>query len=287
MDLPERAWPFAGIVALVFVLGLSSLVGLVLLFEEKLIYFPSRELDLTPAELTLESEEVTLETEDGLRLYGWFLPAPSGGASEAAPLGLIYCHGNAGNIAHRLVRVAEMHAELGVDVLLFDYRGYGRSEGSPDEAGTYRDARAAYRYLVADRGIPADRIVLYGESLGAAVAVELATELPSRALVLESPFTSIADMARAVYPFLPARALLRTRYDSLAKIPEIRTPLLVVHGTEDATVPFEQGERLFERAPAPKRFLAVEGAGHSNVSAVAGERYWGAWRELLFTSSGS
>lgn len=271
-------------VALVFLVGLSSLLGLVLLFEEKLIYFPSRELDLTPAELSLEHEEVTLETDDGLRLHGWFLPARSGRTAESLSPSVLYCHGNAGNVSHRLVSVAEMHAELGVSVLLFDYRGYGRSEGSPDEAGTYRDARAAYRYLVVDRGVPPDEIVLYGESLGAAVALELATEVPARALVLESPFTSIADMARAAYPWLPASGLLRTRYDNLAKIPEIGVPLLVVHGTRDETVPFEQGQRLYERAPAPKRFLAVEGAGHSNVSAVARDRYWSAWRELLVTS---
>lgn len=251
-----------------------------MLFEDKLIYFPSRELEASPEALSLAHEELRLETEDGVSLHAWFLPSERGKGAT-----VLYCHGNGGNISHRLLRVLEMRAKLGVDVLLFDYRGYGRSEGSPSEEGTYRDARAAYRYLTAQRGLPAEAIVLYGESLGAAIALTLAIEAPVRALVLEAPFTSIADMAREAYPFLPVAGLLRTRYDSLTKISRLETPLLVVHGTEDATVPFGQGRRLFERAPEPKRFLAVEGAGHSDAPAVGGDRYWSAWRELLTSSA--
>jgi fermentation-respiration switch protein FrsA (DUF1100 family) len=174
-----------------------------------------------------------------------------------------------------------MQAKLRTDVLLFDYRGYGRSEGRPDEEGTYRDGRAAYNYLVRECGLAPDRIILFGESLGAAIAVQMATELQARALVLESPFTSIRDMARSVYPFLPVGSLLRTRYDNLAKIQQVTVPLLVLHGTHDRTVPFAQGKRLFEAAREPKRFFGIEGAGHNDTFYVGGEAYWEVWRRFL------
>jgi pimeloyl-ACP methyl ester carboxylesterase len=170
--------------------------GLLLVFEKHLIYFPTRAHEVTPAGLGLASEEVELRAEDGVRLHGWFLPV------KGSRLTVLVCHGNGGNVSHRLDRVLLMQSRLNVDTLLFDYRGYGKSEGSPDEQGTYRDARAAYRWLVA-HGHGPERVVLFGESLGSAVALQLALEVEARALVLESPFASVPEMARAVYPFLP------------------------------------------------------------------------------------
>lgn len=260
-----------------FLMALIAIVGLQtapLLFEKKLIYFPQRELDLTPADLGLPHQEVTLRAEDGVRLHGWFLPV------REAALVVLVCHGNAGNISHRLDRALLLQAKLGLSVFLFDYRGYGKSEGRPDEAGTYRDARAAYQHLI-DGGLAPERVVLFGESLGAAVAVQLALEKQVAALVLESPFTSIADMAKAVYPFLPLGRLVRTRYDNLAKISSIRAPLLILHGTRDRTVPFEQGERLFRAASGPKRFFAIPGAGHNDTFLGGGDDYWRAWKDLV------
>jgi fermentation-respiration switch protein FrsA (DUF1100 family) len=245
-----------------------------LFFEKNLIYFPDRELELTPTALGLSFDDVWLRTEDDLRLHGWYLPVPD------AALVVLVCHGNAGNISHRLDRVLLFQTKLKASVFLFDYRGYGKSEGSPDEEGTYADGRAAYQHL-RERGYDPGRIVLFGESLGAAVAVQLAQERPAAALVLESPFTSIPDMAAAVYPFLPLGRLVRTRYDNLEKIPSLRIPLLILHGTRDRTVPFEQGERLFEAASEPKRFAAISGAGHNDAFLVGGESYWKAWTELL------
>jgi fermentation-respiration switch protein FrsA (DUF1100 family) len=245
-----------------------------LLFERRLIYFPTRELDVTPAALGLAHEEMDVRAEDGVRIHGWFLPA------KGSRLTLLVCHGNAGNVSHRLDRALLVQARLGLDVLLFDYRGYGQSEGRPDEEGTYRDGRAAWQWLRA-RGLGADRIVVFGESLGSGVALQLALEVAPRALVLESPFTSIPDMARAVYPFLPVWPLVRTRYDNLAKIGRLRCPLLVLHGEKDEVVPFAQGRRLFEAAREPKRFYAIPGAGHNDTYGVGGERYWEAWRQLL------
>jgi pimeloyl-ACP methyl ester carboxylesterase len=245
------------------------------LFEESLIYFPTRRHDFAPGDFGLTSEEVALTTEDGVRLHAWFLPA------RDSRLTVLFASGNAGNISHRLDRARLLHTRLRTDVLLFDYRGYGRSDGSPDEEGTYRDARAAWLHLTEARGIPPERLVLFGESLGAAVAVDLAVSHACRALILESPFTSVRDMAAAVLPLLPVGPLLRTRYDSLAKIPRLRAPLLVLHGERDEVVPFVQGRRLFAAAPEPKRFFPIPGAGHNDTYVAGGEAYWRALADFL------
>ncbi len=259
---------------LMAVLAILGLQVAPLIFEEKLIYFPYRAHEMTPADLGLAFEEVTLQTGDGVRLHGWFLPV------RDARRTVLVCHGNAGNISHRLDRVLLLQAKLGLSVFLFDYRGYGKSEGSPNEEGTYSDGRAAYQYL-ADRGLAPDQIVLFGESLGAAIAVQLALERPAAALVLEAPFSSIRDMAAAAYPFLPLGRLVRTRYDNLAKIPSIEVPLLILHGTRDRIVPFAQGESLFRAAPEPKRFWAIAGADHNDTFLAGGEDYWLAWEDFL------
>jgi hypothetical protein len=257
---------------LVCLLALAA--GLVI-FEEKLIYFPSRDLEWAPADLGLVHEEVFLATSDGTRIHGWYLPAKEAGIET-----VLVCHGNAGNVSDRLDRAVRLQKELAVNVLLFDYRGFGRSEGSPDEEGTYQDGLAAYRYLTEKRGIAPTSIVLFGESLGAAVAIELAGRVKAGALVLEAPFTSIRAMAKVAYPFLPT-FWVRTRYDNLSKIGELEMPVLIFHGTRDDVVPFAQGEELYRAAREPKAFVAVEGAGHSDVYAVGGELYWNAWKEWV------
>jgi fermentation-respiration switch protein FrsA (DUF1100 family) len=261
--------------AVLRILVLLAVVGaLLLLFERRLIYFPMSTLEATPAALGLAHQELSLRAEDGVRIHGWFLPVKDSRGSA------VFCHGNAGNISHRLDRALLLQSRLRLDVLLFDYRGYGKSEGSPDEPGTYRDARAAYRWL-REHGQPPERIVIFGESLGSAIALDLALGSPARALVLESPFTSIRDMARAVYPFLPVWPLVRTRYDNLGKIGRLRMPLLVLHGDSDNVVPFAQGRRLFEAAPEPKRFYAIPGASHNDTYVAGGEPYWRAIAEFL------
>ena len=258
----------------VAVLVVAVLVVPVLL-EKRLIYFPFRTLEVTPTELGLRSEDVNLVAEDGVAIHGWFLPV------EGSRFTVLVCHGNAGNISHRLDRALLMHGKLKTDVFLFDYRGYGRSQGTPDEAGTYRDGRAAYRYLVQDRGIAPEKLILFGESLGAAVALQVALDAPCRGLVMESPFASIPEMARSVLPFWPLGSLLRTRYDNLAKVGRLKVPLLVLHGERDRTVPFAQGRRLFEAAPSPKHFFAIPGADHNDTYLIGGEAYWEAWRGFL------
>jgi hypothetical protein len=241
--------------------------GALLLLEKRLIYFPMRDHEVTPGGLGLKHEDVELRAEDGVRLHAWYLPV------KDSRLTLLVCHGNAGNISHRLDRALLLQSRLQAASLLFDYRGYGRSEGSPDEEGTYRDARAAYRWLVA-KGVEPRRIVIFGESLGSAVALQLALEVEARALVLESPFASIPDMARAVYPFLPLWPFVKTRYDNVGKVGRLRMPLLVLHGDRDDVVPFTQGRRLFDAAPEPKRFFAIPGASHNDTYLVGGDAYW-------------
>ena len=249
-----------------------------LLFERKLIYFPQRAHDVRPGDLGLAFEDLTLAAEDGVRIHAWYLPPPG-----EPRWTVLLAHGNAGNVSHRLDRTIFLQSKLGAAVLLFDYRGYGRSEGSPDEEGTYRDARAAHRWLVGTKRVPAERLVLFGESLGSAVALDLALSRPCRALVLESPFASVPAMARAVYPVLPLWPLVRTRYENEGKAPRLAVPLLVLHGDRDEVVPFAQGRRVFEAAPPPKRFFAIRGAGHNDTYVAGGEAYWSALRDFLDT----
>ena len=206
-----------------------------------------------------------LEPQSGLS------SSAQGAARHRLRLGVIlHNHGNAGNIGHRVDELALM-SEAGFDVLIYDYRGYGQSEGSPTEKGTYADAAAAYGYLTEVKGIAPESILLFGESLGAAVAVQLAASVPAGGLALMGAFTSVVDMARVYYPILPARWLVRYRYDSLSKLPGLKLPVLVMHSEEDDIVPVEMGRRLFEAAKEPK-ILALLKGGHNDVFYVDGER---------------
>jgi fermentation-respiration switch protein FrsA (DUF1100 family) len=253
---------------------LCALGGLLLIFEKRFIYFPTRDHEVTPSALGLPHEDAWLVAEDGVRLHGWYLPVP-----DARWVTLV-SHGNAGNISHRLDRALLLQGRLRSSVFLYDYRGYGASEGSPDEAGTYRDARAAYRWLVEQKHVRPDELVLFGESLGSAVALELALERPAAALVLEAPFTSVPDVARRTI-FAPLAPFVRTRYESLARIPRLETPVLVMQGDRDEVIPPALGRRLFDAAPGPKRYYAIPGAGHNDTYLVGGAAYWKTLSDFL------
>lgn len=246
----------------VAVLGGAGMLG----FVDRLIFQPSGGLDLRPEQVGLSGEEVRLRTEDGVSLHGFFLPAP--GASRA----LLFLHGNAGNASHRLPNAAEL-VRLGTHVLLPDYRGYGLSEGSPGETGVYRDARAAFEYLRDVRGVPEERIVVFGRSLGSAVAVDLVRDRPIAGLILESTFTSAADVARGTFGWLGA-VLARGRFDVAGRIAQVRCPLLFFHGDRDGIIRLELGRRLFELAPEPKAFKVIPGAGHNDTIQVGGHAYF-------------
>jgi uncharacterized protein len=225
-----------------------------------LLYFPSRELPAT------RHEDVRFESEDGERLHGWW--APAAGEPRAH---VLFLHGNAGNIGDRALHI-ELLSGAGLDVLAFDYRGYGRSSGRPSERGTYLDARAALAALRRRPGVDPRRVVYVGESLGGAVALELALHAAPAALVLQSTFTSIRDMARLHYPIVP-RAVVPDAYPSLRRIAALRAPLLCLHGDRDEIVPLMHGEALFAAAPEPKRMHVLAGVAHNDVLARAG-REW-------------
>ena len=260
-------------------ISLAVVIGATLflmIFEKSLIYYPARGLDAAPDDAGLKAEDVTLDVESGVKVHGWFIRA----SAEPSRAVFLFSHGNAGNIADRLDRVRAWRS-LNADFLLYDYRGYGRSTGEPDEEGTYRDARAAYDYLTKTRGIDPSRIILAGESLGCAVTVQLATEKKAAGVFLEAPFASIPDMAAAIYPFLPARTFVRTRYDNLDKIAKIGKPLLLVQGTADEVIPPSQGQRVFDAAIAPKEMMRIAGAHHNDVYPIGGEAYVGKLSEFL------
>ena len=265
----RRVIPLVAALALVIILFVVGTVAL----EDRFIFFPSQELIGTPSELGMEYQDVYF-TSDENRLHGWFIP----GQGDVTWL---WMHGNGGNISHRLENIAMLNDRLGIAILIFDYRGYGQSEGKPSEKGTYRDAESALAYLRNLPGVDRDRIVLFGRSLGGAVAVELATRERVAGLILESPFTSIPALAKRAYPFLPVGPLLRTRYDSLSKIGRVSTPLLVLHSREDEIVPYEQGRKLFEAAPDPKTFHTIEGSGHNETYLRGGEGYWQALQDFM------
>jgi pimeloyl-ACP methyl ester carboxylesterase len=230
-----------------------------------LLFFPVRALHATP---DAPYEELAIATDDGERLHGWWVPS---GADDARHV--LLCHGNGGNVSDRVPHIAHLNA-AGFDVLAFDYRGYGRSTGRPSEAGTYRDARAARRALL-ERADP-DRVLYLGESLGAAVALELAHHHPPAGLILQSPFTSIRDMARLHYPVVP-RALVPDAYPSLRLIRQLAIPLLVLHGERDDIVPLLHGEELYEPATCPKRLVRFPHAGHNDLVGPAWAAAIAAW----------
>jgi uncharacterized protein len=232
-----------------------------------LLYFPSRAIIETPKGAGLDYRDLELECDDGERLHGWWI-----GARTDNALGhLLLCHGNAGNVGDRVLHAALLTA-TGFDVLLFDYRGYGRSSGRPSEEGTYRDARAALAAVLEQPAVDPSRVFYLGESLGGAVALDLALERPPAGLVLLSAFTGVRELGRLHYPFVPT-ALVPDAYPTLRRIHELHAPLLVLHGERDDIVPLSQGRALFDAAPEPKRMHIFTGLGHNDLVPLAGAEF--------------
>jgi fermentation-respiration switch protein FrsA (DUF1100 family) len=264
-----------GHIALGLLLGYAALAAFLYAFQSRFIYFPEmgRADRASPAQLRLPFEELRIMTADGEQLHGWFVPAADARGS------VLFLHGNAGSIAHRLDWLP-LFQRLRLSALLVDYRGFGQSTGRPSEAGTHADAEAAWRHLTEARGIPAARIVVMGESLGAAVAARLAARAGPAALVLHSAFTSAPDLAADLYPFLPARLLTRYAYDTLAAVRELRCPLLVAHSPGDEIVPLAHGRRLYEAASVPKQWLELAG-GHNDGFIFMREEWAHRFEEFL------
>jgi hypothetical protein len=226
--------------------------------EESLLFFPTRYPDGIWHPLGLEFEDAWITTADGVRIHGWYIPC------ENPRVVALFAHGNGGNLSHREDYYRELH-RLGVAVLAFDYRGYGRSEGSPTEAGILADGRAARAWLAKRAGVPESQIVLMGESLGGAVAVHLASEASARALILENTFSSAPDVGAFHYPWLPIKLLMRTKLDSASLISKYHGPLLQTHGDADTIVPISLGRKLFDAANEPKQFVLIAGGDHNDM----------------------
>ncbi len=243
--------------------------------EEKFIFFPDSTVDVTPKDAGLSFDDIFFTTDDGVRLNGWFVPY------RGSKITLLWFHGNAGNISHRVENIKLLHAKVNINVFIFDYRGYGRSAGTVSEEGTYKDATAALQYLRSRADVEPKGIIFFGRSLGAAVAADLAAREDCLALILETPFISIREMARAAFPLLPIGPLLRTRYDAVEKIAKLRAPLLVLHGDRDEVVPHEHGKKVFEAAPGTKEFYTIRGAHHNDTYIVGGEAYFRVWKNFI------
>jgi fermentation-respiration switch protein FrsA (DUF1100 family) len=242
-----------------------SLCLLIYFFQDKLVYFPHNKVETTPTAISLQHEDITLTTNDGVQLNAWWIPHPDSRAT------LLFFHGNAGNISHRLNSIGIFH-RLGLSVFIIDYRGYGNSTGTPSEQGTYIDAETAWNYLVNEKNIPPENIIIFGRSLGGAVATELAEKHTSAALIVESSFSSITDIGKHYYPYLPTRLLARIKYPTINRIPNIKSPVLIIHSIEDDIIPYENGKLLYEAAKEPKSFLQING-DHNNGFMISGEKY--------------
>lgn len=251
------------------------LVVVVYFMQGRMLYLaevPGRTLTMTPANIGMDYQDVSIETTDGVTLHGWFIAGRS-------PRVLLFFHGNAGNISHRLDSIRQFQ-DLGLSVLIIDYRGYGQSEGRTTERGIYRDADAAWRYLIEDRGLVASDIIIFGRSLGASVASHLAAQQQPLALIVESSFTSVPDIAQDLYPWLPARWLSRLSHATRDYIQDVRCPVLVVHSRDDEIIPFHHGEAIFASANEPRTLLAIRGT-HNDAFLRDEDAYVGGLRTFL------
>ena len=258
------------------VFSIVAYAAFLLLFENKIIFHPSRypEGFWDPASVGVPAQDIYFTAEDGVKLHGWFLPAKNAVAT------LLWFHGNAGNLSHRLDNIQRL-TPLNLNIFIFDYRGYGRSEGEPDEQGIYMDSQAAYNKVLTMDWVSIESLFLFGRSLGGICAVETAVNNPARGLILESVFTSASDMSRKVFPLIPLGWALRSRLDAVGKVPHLQLPKLFLHGTQDEIVPYDLGRKLFDHAGEPKTFYDIEGAGHNDTYILGGRGYFNALNRFI------
>lgn len=260
---------------ILFIIILGAIIFKIyfIFLEQKSLYHPDKEIPQTPTNLGLAYEDINFKTDDGNLLHSWFVP------SKGAKATVLYCHGNAGNIYHRLYKTKFFH-EMGVNFFIFDYRGYGKSTGKPSEKGLYKDAQAAYDYLASRDDVDKNKIVVYGKSLGGPVAADLCNNRKACALILEGSFASVALRAQQLYPFLPMKFLITQKYDTMAKVKNLYIPKLIAHGRQDEVISFRHGEALFSVAAEPKQFLPFEG-GHNDDLYVTSPAYKDKLKALL------
>jgi len=261
------------IIAAVYI-GLSVML---FLMQSRMLYQPSRSYDYNPADYGLEYEEVALSTPDGVTLAAWFVPA------EGTSRTVLFCHGNAGNISHRLDTL-KMFNELGLNCLIVDYRGYGQSTGKPTEEGTLIDILAGFQWLIEEKGTRPEEIILFGRSLGGSVAAVIAKDVNPAGLVLESAFTSFDDVGAHYYPWLPVRLFTRFDYNTLEAVKQVRCPLLVIHSPNDEIIPYKFGQQIFAAAPEPKQFADLKGTHNEGFFSHNGlyMQIWRSWLQQYF-----
>jgi len=249
-------------------------LGLILYFmQPRFLYGPVREVLYTPDELGLDFEKVAFKSGDGLLLSGWYIPA------EDSEFTVLFCHGNGGNMFHRLDSISILH-NLGLNCFIFDYRGYGQSEGKPSEEGTYLDAGAAYKWLTEEKKVSADDIIIFGRSLGGSIAAQLASRVEAGALIIESSFTSYVDIGKKFYPYMPVRWFTKFSYKTADYVKQVDCPVMIIHSRNDEVVPFEFGCQLYEAANEPKEFVEIFGS-HNDGFLVSSEIYKSAWANWL------
>ena len=269
---PGKVSIFWSIVLIVFLA--YSILGWALYFlQPSFLYYPVRDVAYSPSDIGLTFEKVALHTEDDIKIAAWFIPA------DAAEYTILFCHGNAGNLSHRLDSI-NVFNELGLSCLIFDYRGYGNSQGKPSEQGTYLDAQAAWQWLTEKKKIPPDRIIIFGRSLGGSIAANLAAKVHAAGLVLESSFTSFIDMGKKFYPYMPVRLFAKFRYSTIDYVQQVHCPVMLIHSRDDEIVPFEFGLRLYEAANEPKEFVEIFGS-HNDGFLFSGETYKQGFSEWL------
>ncbi|MBD3287616.1 alpha/beta fold hydrolase [candidate division KSB1 bacterium] len=269
----QKLWSFITPIFTILSIGYGGLCVIVYLFQSRMLYFPAEKILFTPHDYGFDYEEVYFTTEDNVKLHGWFIPVPE---SRGA---ILFHHGNAGNIGDRLDSITQFR-KLGYSVFIFDYRGYGKSNGYPDEQGTYIDAVAAWSYLTENKNIEAQDIIIFGRSLGGSIASWLARKVHPRALIIESTFTSALDMAQAHYGFLPVKWLLKFEYDTKNHLQKVTSPVLIIHSPQDNIVPYRFGEELFRIANEPKDFLKISGS-HNDGFLVSGDVYINGLKDFL------
>jgi len=252
-------------------------LGLILYFmQPTFLYGPVRVVPYTPGELGLDFEEVIFKSSDGLQLSGWYIPA------DNSEFTVLFCHGNGGNMMHRLDSINILY-NLGLNCFIFDYRGYGNSQGKPGEEGTYLDVRAAYKWLTEEKKISPDDIIIFGRSLGGSIAAQLAGRVEAKGLIIESTFTSYADIGKKFYPYMPVRWFARFSYHTVDFLKSVHCPVMIIHSRNDEVVPFEFGLELYEAANEPKEFVEIFGS-HNDGFLVSSEIYnkgWTKWLKFL------
>jgi fermentation-respiration switch protein FrsA (DUF1100 family) len=259
--------------AVVLFIAYSTLGWTLFFMQPKFLYSPVREVPYTPDELGLDFESVVFKSSDGLLLSGWYIP------SESSKLTVLFCHGNGGNMFHRLDSI-NIFYNLGLNCFIFDYRGYGNSEGKPGEEGTYLDVEAAYKWLTEEKNISPADIIIFGRSLGGSIAAYLAGKVEARALIIESAFTSYVDIGRKFYPYMPVRWFARFSYRTIDYINQVHCPVMIIHSRNDEIVSFEFALELHEAANEPKRLVEIFGS-HNDGFLVSGEIYRNAWKNWL------